>query len=136
MVNIGMASAYARRKPPLVLVVDDEPLIRMVMAETLLDAGFEVLEASDAHEALRLFDAASEVAVVLTDIDMPGGLNGLDLRDQLQGRAPNVPVVVTSGRGDIVRKQALGPQFLAKPFTADDLVSVVVACLKPGERPV
>ncbi len=125
-----MANANARREPPVVLVVEDEPLVRMIMVETLADAGFEVLQASDAHEALRLFEDESEVAVVLTDIDMPGGVDGLELRNRLQARAPHVPVVVTSGRGQ-VGGRALGPPFLPKPFTADDLVTAIVSCLPP-----
>jgi CheY-like chemotaxis protein len=75
-----MASADAKREPLVVLVVEDEPLVRMIIVDTLADAGFEVLQASDAHEALRLFEAKAEVAVVLTDIDMPGGMDGLELR--------------------------------------------------------
>jgi len=124
-----MANADARREPPVVLVVEDEPLVRMIMVDALADAGFEVIQASDAHEALRLFEDKPEVAIVLTDIDMPGGLDGLELRDRLQARAPHVPVVVTSGRGKAGRDRTVETRFLSKPFTVDELVTVIVSCL-------
>ena len=129
-----MASADARQKPPLVLIVDDEPLIRMIVIETLEDAGFNVLAARDAHEALRLFERQDEVALVLTDIDMPGSLNGLELRAELLSRAPHVPVLVISGGGG-GSDRSPGARFLAKPFNSRDLVAAVVSCLKPDDDP-
>lgn len=67
------------RSKPIALVVEDEPLIRMLAVVLVEDAGFEALEASTADEALAIIDARADIRVLFTDIEMPGSLSGLDL---------------------------------------------------------
>jgi len=84
--------------PPVVLVVDDEPLVRMTAADQLDEAGFQVLEAANADEALTLLEAHSnEVRVLFTDVDMPGSMNGMALAEQVYRRWPHVLLLISSG---------------------------------------
>ncbi|CAN5185741.1 hypothetical protein BH10PSE3_BH10PSE3_17660 [soil metagenome] len=118
--------------PPLILVVEDEPLVRLITSEILIDAGFQVIEAAHAEQALAILEQAP-VALVLTDVDMPGELDGLALRGVLRERAPGLPVIVTSGGVRLGALQPhLGGPFIAKPFTADALIATVTTYLTPG----
>lgn len=81
----------------VILVVDDEPLIRTSVREILEDNGYAVKEAGDAHGALHLLEEDG-ITAVLTDIEMPGGLNGVDLARMIRAMWPSMALVVTSGR--------------------------------------
>ena len=81
----------------VVLVVEDEPLVRMLAVDILEDEGFEVVEASTAPAALALLEKQANVTALFTDIDMPGGMNGLELAKVVHERWPDVVIVVTSG---------------------------------------
>jgi response regulator RpfG family c-di-GMP phosphodiesterase len=81
----------------VVLVVEDEPLIRLLAAEVLEEEGFDVLEAATAPAALALLEKRPEVQALFTDIDMPGGMNGLELAQVVHERYPHIALVVTSG---------------------------------------
>src|SRR5215203_2112901 len=77
--------------PPVVLLVEDEPLVRMTAADELEEAGFQVLEAANADVALKVLEARSdEVQVLFTDVDMPGSMDGLALAEQVHSRWPHV----------------------------------------------
>jgi CheY-like chemotaxis protein len=78
-----MAQQTRNRK---VLVVDDEPFVRMLVADVLDEAGFEVVEASDARTSLKRLELASDVQVLFTDINMPPRMNGLELAEQVHQR--------------------------------------------------
>ncbi len=111
----------------VVLVVEDETLVRMFMTDFLDEAGFKVFEAVNADEALTVLKARPDVQVVVTDIEMPAGsMNGLNLARAIQKRWPGVGVVVTSGRerpgpDDLSEKVA----FLAKPYLPDTIINVI-----------
>jgi len=121
--------------PPVVLVVEDEPLIRILLSDLLSESGFRVLEAANATEALMILAADLDVRVMLTDVDMPPGLNGYELARQVHERWPGVGILVTSGRqwpteGDLPE----GAAFLAKPFPNEVLVSYVQAAAERTAR--
>jgi CheY-like chemotaxis protein len=108
--------------PPVVLVVEDEALIRMGAADQLERNGYEVLEAGSAAEALAILKARPEVQVLFTDIDMPGELDGMELAERVHQRWPKVLLLVTSGRSSL--KDADIPDhgmFLAKPYGGENL---------------
>jgi two-component system, response regulator PdtaR len=86
--------AYSK---PRVLVVEDETLVRMGIVDFLEDEGFEVFEASTAMEAIEILVNNLEIRVMFTDIDMPGGMDGLKLAAAVRDRWPPVKIVVTSG---------------------------------------
>ena len=81
---------------PIALIVEDESLIRMLAVEAFLEAGFEVLEAEHASEALSVHGAAAEVHLLFTDVNMPGELNGIDLAERLKAATPTLHVIITS----------------------------------------
>src|SRR5215212_1536376 len=81
----------------VVLLVEDEPLVRMCAADILEDEGFEVIEAATAPAALKILEKRDDVMAVFTDIDMPGGMNGLELAGIVDARWPHIALVVTSG---------------------------------------
>jgi two-component system, response regulator PdtaR len=103
--------APARAVSPVVLVVEDEVVLRMAVCAHLRDAGFVVIEAVDAGEAVELLGANKSIALVFSDINMPGPADGNDLAAWIAGRYPDVKVLLTSG---IAREG--GPPFIAKPY--------------------
>ena len=110
-----------------VLVVDDEPLIRAVMAEALTDEGFEVTEASSGDDALNLvLDDGFDL--LLTDIHMSGQLDGLALAAQARRVDPDLPIIVVTGRPEIGRSvRALEPRcaLVAKPYTVATILDAI-----------
>lgn len=109
-----------------VLVVEDEGLVRLDAAESLRDAGFEVLEASDAREALETMEQRDDIGVVFTDIDMPGGMDGLELARRVRRARPCTRLILTSGsmRPDPRLMPADGA-FLSKPYSTDVVASTI-----------
>ena len=110
--------------PPVVLVVEDEPLVRMTAVDELDDAGFPVLEAGNADEALAVLEARSdEVQVLFTDVDMPGSMNGMALAERVCQRWPHVLLLISSGYArphpDEIPDHG---RFLPKPYRGETLV--------------
>ena len=117
----------------VVLIAEDEPLIRMVACETLVDAGFSVIEAEHADAALAaLHDAATRVDVLFTDVQMPGSMNGAQLAHCVHAIWPAVRLLVTSGNAKPVSPCLPQPaRFLAKPYDGRDVVGHIKALLAP-----
>ena len=115
------------RSPPLnqvVLVVEDEFLIRTDAADMVRAAGFTVVEASNADLALELLESASDIAAVFTDIHMPGSMDGLRLVAIVRDRWPPIAVLVTSGQDQIgIDDLPVGGRFLPKPYTEAQLAT-------------
>lgn len=104
--------------PQLLLLVEDDPLVRMTLVEGLEDCGFEVIEAEDAETALGLLSRRPEIAVLLTDINLPGA-DGFALARAARVLRPGLPVVYASGRFRQAEpgRGLPGAPFLAKPFS-------------------
>ena len=104
-------------KRPVVLIVEDEFLLRMDAVAMIAAAGFEVVEASNADEAIEILEARRDITVVFTDIQMPGSMDGLKLARAVRGRWPPIKIVATSGQLDL-RETDLpeGGRFLAEPY--------------------
>jgi CheY-like chemotaxis protein len=104
-------------KTPAVLIVEDEPLVRLCAVETVEAAGYEVIEAANADEAIRILESRRDIRVVFTDIHMPGSMDGLKLAHAVRNRWPPIKLIVTSGR-ELVRAQDMpdGARFFAKPY--------------------
>ena len=116
----------AKAKPKVALVVDDEVFARLFAAQILLDEGFTVLEAADATEGLDVLDRNDDVSVLFTDISMPGELDGLALVNKVQAEWPGIALLVTSGHVHPGASEIPpGGRFLAKPYTAHALMSVI-----------
>lgn len=113
---------------PSVLVVDDEAIIRIMLVDLLEDAGMTVYEAGTVDEALQVLEAAPEVRVVLTDIEMPGRLNGIDLAHLTRERWPHIDMLVMSGRTfPAASTLPNGVEFWTKPYSTDRLLTRVRA---------
>lgn len=108
---------------PVVLVVDDEACVRSLTAEILEDAGFRAVQACDADEALRLLRQRCDIEVVLTDIEMPGSLDGLALALRIRECWPGIGLVLTSG-GRPISQKTLPREglFMPKPYSGATLV--------------
>ena len=119
-----MDSAHAARRP-VVLIVEDDLLIRLHAAELIEDAEFDVVEASNADEAIAILETRSDIAVLFTDIQMPGSMDGLKLAAAVKGRWPPVKIVATSGLAN-VRSDDLpeGGRFLPKPCNPVQLTAL------------
>lgn len=114
-----------------VLIVEDEALIRFDTAEGLRAAGFTVVEASSADEALDYLAAGSSVDVVLTDIRMPGDLNGVNLARIVNERMPSIPVVLTSANRP---SDAFDLPFIPKPYLERDVIAALRAALNSRNK--
>ncbi|KQW29762.1 two-component system response regulator [Rhizobium sp. Root274] len=100
------------------LVVEDDGLIRLDLVDMLTDQGFDVLDAANADEALSVLEGGADVAAVLTDIDMPGSMNGLALASRVHTTWPGCRIAVISGRYH-PEPELLpnGARFLTKPLS-------------------
>jgi CheY-like chemotaxis protein len=112
-----------------VLVVEDEPMIRELMAECLVDAGFEVEEARSGDEAVEIIlEQPGRFAALVTDFHMPGHLDGSEVAAVMRRQTPDIPVVIASGRPDMFQESwqsELGYTLIRKPFGLDQLVHLV-----------
>ncbi|MDU9393762.1 ATP-binding protein [Pseudomonas sp. zfem002] len=121
-----------------ILLIDDEPTLRMLIREALQDQGMEVLEAEDAHSGLALYDSAGPIDLVVSDIGLPGGISGIDVAKTLRHRSPGQRILFITGfteeslsSGGVLEP---GLELLTKPFGLDSLVHKVTSMLQP-ERP-
>ncbi len=106
--------------PVAVLIVEDEPLIRMSLVEDLQDAGMVVFEASTADEALLILAAHPEISSVFTDVDMPGTMSEVELAHILRKSRPEMSITLTSGYLKLP-KEELPPEvgYIPKPYDVD-----------------
>jgi CheY-like chemotaxis protein len=118
--------------PRAVLVVEDEVLVRMLACDVLKDGGYDPLEAVSAQEALVLLEARPDIALMFTDVDMPGEINGLGLARLVALRTPALPILITSGAG-VLPEVDLPPsgRFLQKPYTPSVLLETVDSMTRP-----
>jgi CheY-like chemotaxis protein len=111
---------------PVILIVEDDPLVRWNAADMLEEAGFSVLQAASADEAIILLETRTDITVVFTDIDMPGSMNGIKLAHAVRGRWPPIKIIATSGHfkvgeGDL----PTGGRFIQKPYSSSQVVRML-----------
>jgi DNA-binding NtrC family response regulator len=106
----------------VILVVDDDALVRVHSNLALEDAGYEVVEASNAADALAKLEERPDIAALFTDVRMPGDLNGIDLANAVHAQRPDIAILVTSG-ADNGTTAALpkAARFVQKPYTGAQL---------------
>jgi two-component system, response regulator PdtaR len=124
---IDMRMDVTASKPaPVILIVEDDPLLRMLAVEFVNEAGFETIEASDADQAIIMLETCSKIAVLFTDINMPGSMDGLKLTQVVSNRWPGIKILVASAN---VRLQPtdLPPngRFLGKPYRAVAIIAAL-----------
>ncbi|TPG43731.1 response regulator [Sphingomonas koreensis] len=119
----------AAQSPTVILVVEDDPLLRMAAIDLVERQGFTALSASDADEAVRILETRLDITIVFTDIDMPGSMDGLKLAAAVRDRWPPIHIIVTSGRcSPGVAELPPGSLFFAKPYS-DQAVSAALRSL-------
>lgn len=118
-----------------ILLIDDEPTLRMLIKEALQEKGLEVLDAADASGGLALFESGGPIDLVVSDIGLPGGVSGIQVARQLRDRSPHLPVLFITGFTEeaLDPGEVLGPglELMTKPFGLEALVHKVSAMLQP-----
>ena len=125
----NVAGTVVKLVPPInkaiVLVVEDDSILRFLAVEFIEDAGFEAIEAESADDAIAILETRADVRIVFTDVDMPGGMDGLKLAAAVRDRWPPIEIVIVSGHP---RKNTSLPDravFFPKPYD----VTIVAATL-------
>ena len=110
--------------PAVVLVVEDEMLLRMRAVDMVEDAGFTSVEAVDADEAVAILESRSDIALLLTDIQMPGTMDGLGLAHSVHERWPPIKIILVSGQLKLANIDIpADSRFFGKPLEAKDLIA-------------
>ena len=122
----------ASQDPPVVLLVEDEPLVRMTAADGLEEAGFQVLEAANADVALKVLEVRSdEVQVLFTDVDMPGSMDGMALAEKVHARWPHILLLISSGYARPHPNQIPDHgHFIPKPYRASAVVGHICEMMR------
>jgi CheY-like chemotaxis protein len=127
----GLWFACAVMPLPLVLVVEDEVLVRLHAVSLLEEAGFSTLQAGSADEAIALLQAREDIRIVFTDIQLPGSMDGLRLAHAIRHRWPPIELVLTSGQAKVSDEDlpARG-LFLGKPYERAELVPMMQSLIQ------
>lgn len=111
---------------PIILVVEDEFLIRLDAADMIRSGGFEVIEAANADEAIAILEARHDITVVFTDVQMPGSMDGLKLAAAVRGRWPPIRIIATSGNARVgLDDLPKGGWFVPKPYTKVQILTAI-----------
>lgn len=112
---------------PLVLVVEDEPLLRMMAVDIIEHAGLAFIEAESGDEAIPILESRDDIRIVLTDVEMPGSTDGMMLAAMIRDRWPPIEIIITSGQ--VHPAQDTLPTrgaFLSKPYRPAELAAMLV----------
>jgi CheY-like chemotaxis protein len=111
---------------PIVLIVEDEPILRISAIDMVEEAGFEALEAADATEAIQILEARRDIRIVFADIQMPRGIDGMKLAALIRNRWPPIEIILTSGHVDAANVD-LPPRglFFSKPYDEKHVVAAM-----------
>jgi DNA-binding NtrC family response regulator len=106
-----------------VLVVEDDEMLRMCAADVVADAGFTPVEAANADEAISILESRSDIALLFTDIQMPGSVDGLGLAQAVHDRWPAIKIILVSGRVELSeRERPANSRFFQKPFAMKHMI--------------
>lgn len=120
-----------------ILVVDDEPKLRLILAEDLEQDGHLVVQAANATDAIAMICSGAAFDLVLTDIDMPGWFNGMELAEFVREVAPATKIILVSGGGHAAEQLPSVDLFIRKPTTSRHLRTQVALTLSPRrDRPL
>jgi CheY-like chemotaxis protein len=120
--GFGLATMENDQHHCVVVLVEDESLIRTLAAVVLEEADFEVIEAASADEAVKVLEQERDVHMVFTDVNMPGVMDGWDLAHHVRRHWPHVGLLVTSGRPRPRRPLPRGCRFISKPYDLDEVI--------------
>jgi CheY-like chemotaxis protein len=110
--------------PAVILVVEDEMLLRMRAVDMVEDAGYTSVEAVDADEAVAILESRSDIALLLTDIQMPGSMDGLELAHTVHERWPPIRIILVSGQLKLANIDIpANSLFFGKPIAAAEMIA-------------
>lgn len=113
-----------QRPAATVLVVEDEELLRIFAVQLVEDAGFQALEAVNADHAIAILEKRSDISLLLTDIHMPGSMDGLKLAHAVRHRWPPIKIIIVSGQVHLTEDDMpTGSRFFRKPYEPTEVVS-------------
>lgn len=119
---------------PTILVVEDDALIRMYGTDVLAEAGFEVIEAGNADDALEVLHQHDDIQLLFSDVDMPGSLDGLALARLVHERWPTIRLLLTSGHHNLGAASLPDDgRFVRKPWTQDVLIAKIRDVLEQAD---
>ncbi len=134
---LGVTDALRADGGETILVVDDEPLVRMLAVEELQDLGYSVIEAEDGASALRILNSARDISLLITDVGLPGGMNGRQLADAARVNRPGLEVLFITGYAEnaVLNHGHLdhGMHVMTKPFQLDVFAQRVKALAGPRQ---
>lgn len=107
---------------PAVLIVEDEELVRLIIAEELREAGFEVIEVEDGPRAVEVLRSGEAIDLLFTDIRMPGSLTGWDIAEEARNLRPDIAVIYATGFSEEALRIVPGGLFFKKPYRASAIV--------------
>jgi DNA-binding NtrC family response regulator len=117
-------------RPPAVLIVEDEPLLRIHAADIVEEAGFIAIEAGNADEAVRILEARDDILLLFTDVQMPGSMDGLKLAHAVRDRWPPIKIVIVSGHLQVAENELPdNSRFFGKPFETGRMIAELRALL-------
>lgn len=120
----ALAANDSEEEDVVILVVEDEILVRFDVADCLEDAGYVVIQAANGEEAMALCHSDTSIDMVITDIDLGGTASGWDVAECCRTTRPEVLVVYTSGKSMDPRRQVSGSVFVSKPYQSRDILKV------------
>ena len=127
-----LPAAQLRDERVRVLLVEDEVFIRIDTAEHLRARGFEVVEAGSADDAVDYVASGERIDVLVTDIRMPGSLDGLALAARLRAEQPDLPIVVASGSVTMESAASRVGKFISKPYDPSSIAKLIAEMLGPA----
>jgi CheY-like chemotaxis protein len=110
------------RSPATILVVEDEMMIRMDTVGMVADAGYRSVEAADADRAVAILEARSDIALMVTDVQMPGSMDGLRLAQSVHERWPSIKIIIVSAQLTEPHQLPADSRFFGKPLEAHDMI--------------
>jgi two-component system, response regulator PdtaR len=122
--------SHMTQRKLVVLVIEDEPNIRMGAMDSIAAAGFEALGASNADEAIRILESRLDIHLAFTDVRMPGSMDGLKLAHYIRGRWPSVKLIVASGELIADGHLPPGAQFFHKPYSDGAIIEAMIGMLR------
>jgi CheY-like chemotaxis protein len=116
---------------PVVLIVEDDPLLRMIAVDLVEDEGFVTLEAGNADEAVSVLESHLGISLLFTDIDMPGSMDGLKLAHAVRNRWPPIRILIVSGNLPPLSELPSNSCFVRKPYQSTAIVSELRSLIRP-----
>jgi CheY-like chemotaxis protein len=117
---------------PVVLIVEDEILLRLHAREVIEDGGFDVVEAKNADVAITILEQRNDVVLIFTDINMPGSMDGLKLTHFVKDRWPPIKIIATSGHARITADDLPeGSHFVPKPYQPTQIANAIHQLVRP-----